>query len=116
MQDTIIALCTPQGSGALALLRISGHHSWDIAASMSILPRNKRFLELPSHTVHYGHIVDADQHQIDQVMFILMRAPKTFTGEDTVEITCHNNPFIVQAIIERAIACGARLAQPGEFT
>ncbi|MGC2310342.1 MAG: tRNA uridine-5-carboxymethylaminomethyl(34) synthesis GTPase MnmE [Candidatus Babeliaceae bacterium] len=115
-EQTIIALCTPRGNGALALLRLTGNNAWVIAQSISKLPGNKLLGEQQSHTVHYGWIIDRDHQPIDQVMFIMMRGPKTFTGQDTVEITCHNNPFIIEAIIERAITEGARPAQEGEFS
>jgi tRNA modification GTPase len=114
-EQTIIAQCTPSGSGALALLRLSGKDAWNIAQAMSALPHDKKLLDQPSHTVHYGWVRGTDQQLLDQVMFIVMRGPKTFTGQDTVEITCHNNPFIIEAIIEHALHHGARPAQAGEF-
>ncbi len=114
--DTIVALCTPQGSGALALIRISGDNALIVADAMSSLASGKKLTVLPTHTIHLAHIIDDTDTTIDQVLLLLMCAPKTFTGNDTVEITCHNNPFIIQAIIEQAVAHGARLAQPGEFS
>ena len=114
--DTIIALCTPHGSGAVALLRLSGNNSIEIADAISKLASNKKLTDLPSHTIHYGWIIDKHGTHIDQVLFLLMHAPNTFTGQNTVEITCHNNPFIIEAIIQRAISCDARLALGGEFT
>lgn len=114
--ETIIAQCTPKGSGAIALLRISGVAAFDLAAKISKLPSGTLLNTLPSHTIHFGYVVDATGSHIDQVMFFLMRGPKTFTGQDTVEITCHNNPFIVQDILTQAILNGARMAQEGEFT
>ena len=116
MNDTIIAQCTPQGSGAIALLRLSGDNAFHIADTISKLPGNKIISTLPTHTIHYGWVVDKDGTHIDQVLFLLMRAPHTFTGDNTVEITCHNNPFIIQNIIQAALAAGARLAQEGEFS
>ena len=109
-QQAIIAQCTPSGSGAVALLRISGANALDVATNISKLALGKKLQEKPSHTIHYGFVVDGSGAHVDQVLFLLMRAPKTFTGHDTVEITCHNNPFIIEAIIQRAIACGARMA------
>ena len=114
--QAIIAQCTPKGSGAIALLRISGIAAFDLATKISKLPSGASLCTLPSHTIHFGYVVDAAGYHIDQVMFALMRGPKTFTGQDTVEITTHNNPFIVQDIIAQAIMHGARLAQEGEFT
>lgn len=113
--QTIIAQCTPQGSGAIALLRLSGNDALIIAGKISKLPGNKKITELQTHTVNYGWAIDAFGKTIDQVMFIVMQAPKTFTGENVVEITCHNNPFIIQEIIQSSIQAGARIAQKGEF-
>jgi tRNA modification GTPase len=114
--ETIVALCTPQGRGALALIRLSGNDARQIAASLSLLPHNKKLEDQPSHTIHLGWIIDHNQQPIDQVMLSVMCAPKTFTGQDTVEITAHNNQFIIEAIIEQAVRQGARLAHEGEFT
>lgn len=114
--QTIIAQCTPSGSGALALLRICGINALTIASRMSRLSSGKTLTELPTHTIHYGKVINADGADIDSVMFLLMHGPKTFTGQHTVEITCHNNPFIINEIIASAITCDARLAQEGEFT
>lgn len=113
---TIVAQCTPQGSGAIALLRVSGSQAWDIVAACSEFPGNKNFISQPTHTVHFGWVVDEYKQRIDQVLFIAMRGPKTFTGEDTVEITCHNNQIIVEAVIAQLLIHGAQAAQPGEFT
>ena len=115
-EETIIAQCTPSGSGAIALLRISGKNAVSIAEKLSDLPHKKILSEQKSHTIHYGSIIDQNNKTIDHVLFLLMQAPQTFTGEDTVEITCHNNPFIIEAIIAQATQLGARIAQRGEFT
>jgi len=114
--EPIIAQCTPQGSGAIALLRLSGDNAFFVADRMSALFGTKKLSEQPTHTIHYGHVVDPHGNRIDQVLFLAMRAPRTFTGEDTIEITCHNNQFIVQNILQAAINAGARLAQEGEFS
>lgn len=115
-EQTIIAQCTPRGSGAIALLRISGIDAISIAGAIAQLASGKKLTDLPSHTIHYGNVVDAQKNIIDSVLFMLMRAPRTFTGQNTVEITCHNNQFIIEEIICQAIRAGARLAQEGEFT
>ncbi|MFC1842419.1 tRNA uridine-5-carboxymethylaminomethyl(34) synthesis GTPase MnmE [Candidatus Dependentiae bacterium] len=115
-QETIVAQCTPCGSGAIALIRISGKCAIAIATKISKLASGKKLSELQSHTIHFGWVMDEKNNTIDQVLFLLMHAPKTFTGQDTVEITCHNNQYIIENIINRAIECGARLAQNGEFT
>lgn len=113
--QTIIAQCTPPGNGAIALIRLSGAQAIEIVNKFSVLPSKQTLLDKPSHTVHYGQILDQNQKLVDQVMFIVLHAPRTFTGEQVVEITCHNNPFIIEKIIELGINHGARLAQKGEF-
>jgi tRNA modification GTPase len=115
-QETIVACCTSQGSGALAIIRLSGNDSFVVATKISRLTENKKLSLQQSHTIHYGWIVDKNGDRIDQVLFFVMQGPKTFTGQNTIEISCHNNPFIIEAIIEQAIFHGARLAQQGEFT
>ncbi|TET34504.1 tRNA uridine-5-carboxymethylaminomethyl(34) synthesis GTPase MnmE [Candidatus Dependentiae bacterium] len=115
-EATIIAQCTPKGSGALALLRLSGINTLDIAGKMSTLASGKKLIDVPTHTIQYGSVVDQKGTAIDQVLFLVMHGPKTFTGQDTVEISCHNNPFIIEAITAAALKSGARLAQEGEFT
>jgi len=120
--ESIVALCTPQGRGALALLRVSGVRAIAIVDCVVDLPRGGSLAKKGTHTIHYGHVctVAAKKKQkrehIDQVLFFVMHAPCTFTGEDTVEISCHNNPFIIEAIIEALCEVGARRALPGEFT
>ena len=115
-EQTIIAQCTPKGSGAIGLLRISGKHAFEITQKITRLKQNKTILKCKSHTIAYGHVLDADNTLVDQVLFFLMRGPNTFTGEDTIEISCHNNPFIIEKIIQQTINAGARLAEPGEFS
>lgn len=115
--DTIVALCTPQGSGAIALIRVSGAHSIELVSKVSVLSSGAFLHEQTSHTIHHGSIKNpTNKTLIDEVLFLLMKAPRTFTGENTVEITCHNNPFIINAIISLLITVGARAARPGEFT
>lgn len=114
--QSIVALCTPQGSGALGLIRITGADAVSVGSCVARLSSGKKLLDLPTHTIHHGAVVDSTGKLIDDVLFLLMRGPKTFTGDDTVEITCHNNPFIIQEIINAACQAGARIADPGEFT
>jgi tRNA modification GTPase len=113
---TIIAQCSGRGSGAIALLRISGPDAIKIADIIGMLSSKKKLKDLLTHTIHHGFIVTEDAKHIDEVLFLLMLAPRTFTGEDTVEITCHNNPFIIENIIARACAVGAHVSNPGEFS
>ena len=116
MNQSIIAQSTPNGHGALALIRLSGADAVVLAQKIAFFPSSKKLTDQKSLTIHYGWIIDEQNNKVDQVLFLLMRAPHTFTGEDTVEITCHNNPFIIQSIIAQAVRQGARIAQPGEFT
>lgn len=124
--ETIIAQCTPRGTGAIALIRLSGINVFDVAEKLIKLPKNKILKDLVTHTIHFGWIKNYSlenlnlniletKNNVDQVMIIIMRAPNSFTGQDTIEITCHNNPLIVEEIINLAIKAGARYAQEGEF-
>jgi tRNA modification GTPase len=111
-EDTIAALATPQGVGALHIIRLSGKDSISICRKVF---RGKNLEKQNSHTIHYGHIVDGEII-LDEVMVSLFRAPKSFTTEDVVEISCHGSPFIAEQIIQLLIKNGARAARPGEFT
>lgn len=116
-QEPIIALCTPRGSGAIALIRLSGIGAIAVADAVGVLASGKKLVDCPTHTIHFGTVVDAQNNVVvDEVLFFLMAAPKTFTGDDTVEISCHNNQFIIEKIIELATRHGARLALAGEFS
>ncbi|MBD3231977.1 tRNA uridine-5-carboxymethylaminomethyl(34) synthesis GTPase MnmE [Candidatus Dependentiae bacterium] len=116
--QTIIALCTPSGNGAIAMLRLCGDDAVEIVDKISLLYSKKKLSVFPTHTIHYGRIVSIQSKKeiIDEVLFFLMKAPKTFTGQHTVEISCHNNQYIIEQIIKQAIVAGARIAHPGEFT
>ena len=115
-EQVIVAQATPQGAGAIAMLRVSGDRAIEIVDAIAHVPGNKKLVDQDSHTIHYGWVVDKAGQHIDQVLFLLMRSPKTFTGENVVEITCHNNQFLVEQIIDIIIQAGARLADQGEFT
>ncbi len=110
--DTIIALATPPGIGAIGVIRISGTHAIKIASN--IFP-SKNLEAQPSHTLHVG-FVKAGEKTLDEVVVSIYKAPKSYTGEDVIEISCHGSPFVQQEIIEACAAHGARLAKPGEFT
>ena len=116
MNQSIIAQSTPSGKGALSLLRLSGSDTYAIIDRIARLPSGQLLSRCATHTIHYGWVIDEHGERIDQVLFLLMRASHTFTGDDTIEITCHNNPFIIEMILQQALRHGARLAQPGEFT
>ncbi len=111
----IIAQCTPSGNGAIALLRICGTNVRQLCNAFCTIP-GKSIDVVASHTIHYGSVVDDKGATIDTVLFFVMDGPRSFTGQDTIEISCHNNPFLIEKIIEQAIKAGARTAQNGEFT
>lgn len=115
--QVIVASCTPPGRGAIALIRVSGPGAVELVDSCSKVFGKTNLSGAKSHTIHYGEVLGHKKgHVIDLVLFLMTRAPRTFTGEDTVEITCHGNPMIVEQIIGRIISAGARLAQRGEFS
>ena len=108
----IVALATPPGSSAIAIIRLSGAGVIELTNQVF---RGKDLTRQVSHTVHFGSIYD-QKEILDEVLVSIFRAPKSFTREDTVEISCHGSGFIVQRIIQLLILRGARLAKPGEFT
>lgn len=110
--DTIVALATAPGVSAIGVIRLSGSDAFSIADR--IFP-SKNLLEQPTHTLHVGYI-QFDGEVLDEVVLSLFRGPRSYTGEDVVEISCHGSPFIQQRVIDACISCGARLARPGEFT
>src|SRR6187549_355422 len=111
-EDTIVALATPPGIGAIGIIRLSGDKSFDILNSL--FP-SKDLKEQPSHTIHVG-LIKEDQTNIDEVVVSLFKSPRSYTGEDVIEISCHGSPYVQQQIIKTCIEKGARLAKPGEFT
>lgn len=113
--DTITSISTPMGEGAIAIVRLSGPDAISIADS--IYKGKKQLSEVDSHTINYGHILDPDSGEIvEEVMVAVMRAPKTFTREDIVEINCHGGLVTVNRVLELTLSNGARMADPGEFT
>lgn len=110
--DTIVALATPAGVGAIGVIRLSGQKSFDIVNSLFASKDLKR---QPSHTLHVGYIVNNSQ-VLDEVVVSLFKGPRSYTGEDVVEISCHGSPYIHQQVLDACIQKGARLAKPGEFT
>ncbi|WP_449538282.1 tRNA uridine-5-carboxymethylaminomethyl(34) synthesis GTPase MnmE [Ferdinandcohnia sp. Marseille-Q9671] len=112
--DTIAAISTPMGEGAIAIVRLSGDEAIDIANRIF---KGKNLQEVASHTIHYGHIVDPETKEVvEEVMVTLMRGPKTFTREDVIEINCHGGLVSVNRVLQLVLTNGARLAEPGEFT
>lgn len=110
--DTIVALATPSGIGAIGVIRLSGNNAIEFANTIF---HGKDLQKQVSHTIHYGKIVDQNEI-VDEVLISIFRAPKSYTKEDVVEISSHGSPFVLQKIIKLLIACGARLAKAGEFT
>ncbi|TCW39356.1 tRNA uridine-5-carboxymethylaminomethyl(34) synthesis GTPase MnmE [Laceyella sacchari] len=113
--DTIAAVATPAGEGGIAVIRVSGPEAVSIVDQL--YKGKKKLAEVETHTVHYGHVVHPrTEERIDEVLVTVMRAPRTFTREDVVEVSCHGGMVPVQKTLEALFAAGARLAEPGEFT
>ena len=110
--DTIVALATPQGIGAIGVIRLSGSQA--ISIINSLFPA-KDLIQQPSHTLHVGFIKEAG-HVLDEVVVSLYKNPKSYTGEDVVEISCHGSPYVQEQVLQACVRAGARLAKPGEFT
>lgn len=115
--DTIAAIATPLGEGGLAVIRVSGAKTFEIADQCFRSSSSKAGLPstLKSHTLHHGHIVREDV-VVDEVLLAVMRAPRTYTCENTIEISCHGGLLPAKAVLDTTLAAGARLAMPGEFT
>ncbi len=114
-EDTIIALATPPGVGAISIIRISGKESFTVADNF--FDGKTKISDSKSHTVHYGKIISEEFGIIDDVLITVFREPNSYNGEDSIEISCHGNPLIVQKIINLFLSSNKlRLAEPGEFT
>ncbi len=114
--ETIAAISTPMSDGGIGIIRISGEDAFVVADRIyQSKSRNKKLSDQPSHTIHYGYIYD-NGIVIDEVLIMLMRAPRSFTAEDTVEINCHGGIVAMRKVLETVIKNGARPAEPGEFT
>ena len=113
--DTIAAIATAMSSSGIGIIRISGDAAVQIVDRIFFMKNKKNLSDMPTHTIHYGHIKDGDE-VIDEVMVVLMRAPKSYTKEDTVEIDCHGGVYVMKRVLETVIKYGARPAEPGEFT
>ncbi len=110
--ETIAAISTPPGEGGISIIRISGHRAIEVASRL--------FSGDPSsyltHTVHYGSVSDSAGNRLDDALLLVMRAPKSYTGEDTIELQCHGGMIASKKVLEATLAAGARAAMPGEFT
>lgn len=113
--DTIAAIATAMTSSGIGIVRISGEDAVSITDKIFHKKGGKTLAECESHTIHYGHIHDGEE-VIDEVMVLLMRGPRSYTREDTIEIDCHGGVYVMKRIIETVIKYGARPAEPGEFT
>jgi tRNA modification GTPase len=117
LDDTIAAISTPIGEGGIGIIRLSGQDAICIVDKIFSSPKNKRLKDVKSHTIVYGFIVNPDSRErIDEVLVTVMRAPKTYTKEDVVEINCHGGMLPLHASLQLLVNQGARLAEPGEFT
>ena len=114
-QDTIIALATPSGMGAIAVLRISGEQSIESVDKVFRSIHQKKLLDQKSHTVHLGHLYQ-DNRVLDQVLITVFKNPHSYTGEDVVEISCHGSVYVQQQILQLFVSNGIRFADAGEFT
>ena len=114
-QDTIVALATPSGAGAIAIIRVSGKDALTIAASVFESVSGKDLLKQKTHTIHLGHIIDGTK-VYDQVLLSIFKGPNSYTGENVVEISCHGSTYIQQQIIQLLLRKGCKMAEPGEFT
>lgn len=114
--DTIAAISTAMNNSGIGIIRISGKDAFAVLSEIfRPASPNKDMTRVPGHTVHYGYIVDNDKI-IDEVLVLVMKAPHTYTREDTVEIDCHGGMYVMQKVMELVLRSGARAAQPGEFT
>lgn len=112
-KDTIAAISTANQDGAISIIRLSGDEAIDIVNQLFTADLSKK----DSHTITYGTILDPNTHEVvDEVLVSVFRAPKTFTREDIVEINCHGGRFVTRKVLSLVLSCGARIAQPGEFT
>ena len=116
--DTIAAIATARGEAGIGIVRVSGDLALSIAAALFRSPRGAPPTELSTHTLTFGHIVDtnASDEVIDEVLLGIMRAPRTYTGEDIVEFNCHGGMVTLTAVLDLVVKSGARIAEPGEFT
>ncbi len=113
--DTIAAIASGLTHSGIGIIRISGEKAFFVADRLLQLSGGKSLAEIPTHTINYGFVREKEE-RIDQVLVMAMRAPRSYTGEDVIEIQCHGGPLIMKKILSLAIAQGARLADPGEFT
>ena len=113
--DTIAAIATAMSNSGIGIVRLSGDEALSIIDKIFVMKNHKKLSDMPTHTIHYGHIHDGEE-VIDEVMVLLMKGPRSYTKEDTVEIDCHGGVYVVKRVLETVLKAGARPAEPGEFT
>jgi len=111
-EETIVALATPPGIGAIGVIRVSGSRTFEIVGKLFI---SKELGLQATHTMHVGLLKEGEE-TLDEVVLMLFRGPKSFTGEDVIEISCHGSPYILERVVRAIVHGGARLAKAGEFT
>lgn len=120
LNETICAVATPLGEGGIGIVRLSGEKAMDIASGLVALRSGQPLASAASHVLHHAEILDTAgagrRARLDDALVVVMRAPRSFTGEDVVEIQCHGGLLILQTVCEALVRAGARLAEPGEFT
>ena len=114
-QETIVALATPSGAGAIAIIRLSGTDAITVASEVFQSVSGKDITKQKTHTIYLGHIIDNGKIY-DQVLLSIFKGPNSYTGENVVEISCHGSTFIQQQIIQLLLRKGATMAKAGEFT
>ena len=114
LTDTIAAIATPVGEGAIAIVRLSGQNA--ISIGTKCFAGKVDLKNVSSHTAHFGKILNADHHVVDEVIALVFKAPNSYSGEDTIEFNCHGGVQVTKRVLECLLATGARLADPGEFT
>ena len=116
VNDTICALSTAPGMGAIAVIRVSGLKTFEVIENLFVSSKKEFSISaVPSHTIHFGTIGEPG-HILDEVLISVFRSPNSYTGEDVVEISCHGSPYIQQKLLDLLVDNGLRLANPGEFT
>lgn len=115
-EEVIAAIATPPGTSGIGKVRLSGENALEVAGKIFHSPGGVKLREVESHTINYGFIRDLSGQEIDEVLALVMRSPRSFTREDTVEFDCHGGMLPLQGVLEAALEAGARLAEPGEFS
>lgn len=114
--DTIAAVATSMGEGGISIIRISGSRALDIVSKIFRGKNNRNICDIKTYTMRYGYIIDSNGQDLDEVIISYMKAPRSFTAEDTIEINCHGGVIVTNSILKEIINAGARMAEPGEFT